>query len=83
MRRTFADSNELGATIKKHDWNEYHIIADGNHIIQKINGRLMCELTDENTEARKDGVIALQIHAGPPMKVQFRNIRLKYLPKQS
>ena len=37
----------------------------------------MCELTDEDTVARKDGIIALQIHAGPPMKVQFRNIRLK------
>ena len=37
----------------------------------------MCELTDEDTVARKDGVIALQLHAGPPMKVQFRNIRIK------
>ena len=45
----------------------------------KINGQLMCELTDEDTVARKDGIIALQLHAGPPMKVQFRNIRLKEL----
>ena len=76
----FGDSKELAKVIKKRDWNEYHIIAQGNHIIQKINGQLMCELTDEDTVARKDGVIALQIHAGPPMKVQFRNIRLKELP---
>ena len=76
----FGDSKELAKVIKKRDWNEYHIIAQGNHIIQKINGQLMCELTDEDTVARKDGVIALQIHAGPPMKVQFRNLRLKELP---
>ena len=43
----------------------------------------MCELTDEDTMARKDGIIALQIHAGPPMKVQFRNVRLKLFPKQT
>jgi hypothetical protein len=79
----FADSKELAAAIKKQDWNEYHIIAKGNHIVQKINGQLMCELTDEDTVARKEGVIALQLHAGPPMKVQFRNVRLKELPKQA
>ena len=73
----FAEAAELGKAIKKQDWNEYHIIAQGNHITQKINGQLMCELTDEDTVARKDGIIAFQIHAGPPMKVQFRNIRLK------
>ena len=43
----------------------------------------MCELTDEDSVARQDGIIALQIHAGQPMKVQFRNIRLKELPKQA
>jgi hypothetical protein len=73
----FGDSNEVAKAIKKHDWNEYHIIAQGNRIIQKINGQLMCEVVDEDGAARKDGIIALQIHAGPPMKVQFRNLRIK------
>jgi hypothetical protein len=73
----FADDKELAKFIKKQDWNEYHIIAKGNHITQKINGQLMCELTDEDDVARKDGIIAFQIHQGPPMKVQFRNVRLK------
>jgi hypothetical protein len=73
----FGDSKELAKAIKLHDWNEYHIIAQGNRIIERINGQRMCELTDEDTVARKDGIIALQIHAGPPMKVQFRNVRLK------
>ena len=76
----FGDSEELAKVVKKQDWNEYHIIARGNRIIQKINGQLMCDVTDEDTIARRDGVIALQLHAGPPMKVEFRNIRLKELP---
>jgi hypothetical protein len=80
VAETFGDAKELAKIIKKHDWNEYHIIAQGNHIIEKVNGQLMCELTDEDTVARKDGIIALQLHAGKPMKVQFRNIRLKDLP---
>jgi hypothetical protein len=73
----FADSAALGKFIKPHGWNEYDITARGNHITEKINGHLMCEVTDEDTMARKDGIIALQIHAGEPMKVQFRNVRLK------
>jgi hypothetical protein len=73
----FGDSAALGKFIKARDWNEYDITARGNRITQKINGHLMCEVTDEDTKARKDGIIALQIHAGPPMKVQFRNVRLK------
>jgi type 1 glutamine amidotransferase len=76
----FDDSAQLAKFIKQHDWNEYDIIAQGNHIIEKVNGHLMCEVTDEDSLARKDGIIALQIHQGQPMKVQFRNIRLKLLP---
>ena len=73
----FATSAELAKFIKKRDWNEYDITARGNRITEMINGHLMCEVTDEDTKARKDGIIALQIHAGEPMKVQFRNVRLK------
>jgi len=75
----FGKAAELAKFIKNRDWNEYDITARGNHIIQKINGHLMCELIDEDAVARKDGIIALQIHAGPPMKVQFRNVRIKEL----
>ena len=79
---TFGDHKALASVVKKADWNEYDIIARGNKITQKINGQLMCELTDEDTLARKDGIIALQMHAGPPMKVQFRNIRIKEFTKR-
>lgn len=76
------DSMELQTKIKKEDWNEYHIIAKGFDFTHKINGHVTCELTDEDTEQRRaTGLLALQLHAGPPMKVQFRNIRLKTLKK--
>src|SRR5205085_5571813 len=66
---------------------EYHITARGNHLVQAINGHVTVDVTDEDkvvTEpaakgARLSGILALQLHAGPPMKVQFRNIRLKRL----
>lgn len=74
------DSKELQDKIKKEDWNEFEIIAKGNHLIHKINGHVTSDVTDDDKEQRRDkGIIALQLHAGPPMKVQFRNIRLKEL----
>jgi hypothetical protein len=79
----FADGAELAKFIKHRGWNEYDITAHGNRIVEKINGHRMCELVDNDKVARKDGVIALQIHAGPPMKVQFRNVRIKELKQGS
>lgn len=81
---TFAEAKELQAKIKKHDWNEYEITAKGFTFTHKINGELMSQCTDEDQDQRRaTGILALQLHAGPPMKVQFRNIRLKKLDKES
>ncbi len=71
------DSAEIQAAIKKDDWNDYRIVAKGNHIQQFINGKLTVDVTDETAEAAKSGVIALQLHGGPPMQVQFKDIVLK------
>jgi hypothetical protein len=80
----FGDPKELAKSIKNRRWNEYDIIARGNHLIQKINGQVMVDVTDNDPAKRRmEGVLALQVHAGDPMKVQFRNVRLKELPKQS
>lgn len=74
------DSQEIGKSIRKEDWNEYHITARGFHFVQKINGVVTVEVTDEDEQMRRAaGLLALQAHVGPPMKVQFRNIRLKTL----
>ncbi len=73
-----ADSKQLQEGIKKEDWNDYEITAQGNHLVHKINGRVTAEFTDNQADKRATSVIlALQLHAGPPMKVQFKNVRLK------
>jgi len=72
------DPAELGKLVKKEDWNELKIIASGNKTQHYINGQLMSELTDDQESKRKlSGLLALQLHAGPPMKIEFKNIRLK------
>ncbi len=73
-------ASEIEASLKKEDWNEYFIIAKGNHLRQFINGTATVDVTDECTAKRAmTGVLALQLHAGPPMTAQFKNIRLKKL----
>ncbi len=62
--------------VKAADWNLYEITCRGNHIQIKLNGSVTAELDDDQS---RDGVIALQLHRGPPMRVEFRNIRLKKL----
>ena len=61
------------------DWNELTIIAVGNRQIHQVNGVTTMDLTDNHPEAKRSGILALQLHAGPPMTVQFRNIRLANL----
>jgi hypothetical protein len=73
---TTGDSKEMQTAINKDDWNEYKIVAQGNRVQQYINGKLTADVTDETAEAPKTGVIALQMHAGPPMQVQFKDIVL-------
>ena len=74
------DEKDLVASLKKGDWNEYVVIAQGNHLIQKINGFTTVDVTDKQKEkSRAEGILALQLHAGPPMLVQFKDIQLKQL----
>lgn len=69
---------QLLSRIDPEGWNEYHIIARGNHCIHKINGVIVSEFT-ERADRLETGLIALQIHSGPPMEVRFRNIRFREL----
>lgn len=71
-------SEDIQAKIKHEDWNDYVIIAKGNHLQHFINGVQTVDVVDEQpAKAAKSGVLALQIHVGPPMTVQFKNIRIK------
>jgi hypothetical protein len=59
------------------DWNTYEILADGDHIRLKFNGVVTIDMHDS---AASSGIIALQLHAGPEMRVEFRNLKIKVLP---
>jgi hypothetical protein len=77
---SLGDSKEIQANIKTNGWNDYVIIAQGNHLQHFINGRQTVDVLDEQAlAAAKSGILAFQIHAGPPMKVQFKNVRIKSL----
>jgi hypothetical protein len=71
------DSDALLSKVTFDGWNSYRIVARGNVLQHYINDALMSEVQDGQTDkAAKEGVLALQLHAGPPMKVQFKNIQL-------
>lgn len=72
------DADALLSQIKWEDWNRYKIVAKGTVLQHYVNDQLMSEVQDsEASKAATEGVLALQLHAGPPMKVQFKNIMLK------
>ena len=71
------DNKELGALITN-DWNAVHLIARGNVLMHSVNGHLMSVVIDDDASSRTaQGLIGVQVHVGPPMKVEYRNWRLK------
>lgn len=59
------------------DWTTLEVIAKGNHLVHKINGEVTVDITDdEKGQAESRGKLALQVHAGPPMKVQYKSVKL-------
>ena len=66
-------------SLKKGDWNEYTIQAKGDHIVLKVNGVTTVDYKEPDAEIARKGIIALQVHSGGPLKVEFRNIRIKSL----
>ena len=62
----------------KPDWNECHLIVKGNRLQHFINGVLMSDVTDNDTLNRKfTGLLGVQVHVGPPMKIEYRHFRIK------
>ncbi|MBN2473245.1 MAG: DUF1080 domain-containing protein [Pirellulales bacterium] len=81
---TFAESSQLQKKIKPDDWNRYVVLARGNKITLTINGVLMSQVVDNDKQhAARSGVLALQMHPGPPMTVQFRDLQIKMLDEGS
>ncbi len=75
---SLGETTALAGHIAEDNWNEYHLIARGTTLTHILNGHVMSIVTDDDPKQRRlDGWIGMQVHVGPPMKVEFRNIRLK------
>jgi hypothetical protein len=74
---SLGDANELAALMTD-DWNAVHLSVRGNTLTHIVNGRVMSVTIDDDAANRPaDGLLGVQVHVGPPMKVEYRNIRLK------
>lgn len=71
------DEAEFQKLFKLDDWNDVVIRAKGNHIQHYLNGQLVLDFTDNDAKrAFSEGLLAVQLHAGKPMWVEFKNIRV-------
>jgi len=77
----------IGATepvepIPNDEWHEFTVVAHGNHLIHKLDGKLACEIFDHDPQKRAlEGLLGIQLHRGPAMKVQVKDVWLKVLPE--
>jgi hypothetical protein len=92
---SLGDKDAIAKTYKKGDWNDYVIRCEGNHVQHWLNGIQTVDLVDNDAEPSlnqdgkpnpytsrcMEGILALQIHAGPPMWVDYKNVRIKELNK--
>ena len=78
--QSLGDPADILAAIRSEQWNDYKIIAKGYEFIHAINEKVTVEVADQDEQSRKSsGILALQLHAGPPMRIQFKDIRIKPL----
>ena len=75
-----ADRNKVDQVLKRDDWNEYVIRCEGKRIRLSINGLQTVDYTEADDSIEQTGVIALQIHGGPPSEAWYKDITL--LPLQ-
>lgn len=75
---SLGDKDALLQKIKSEDWNTCRLVAKGNSLKHYINGVLMSDVTDNDTiNGKSKGVLGIQVHVGPPMKVEYRKIMIK------
>ncbi|MCW2262823.1 MULTISPECIES: DUF1080 domain-containing protein [Sphingobacterium] len=80
VRDTLATAKELADAVKVGDWNEIEIVAKGNKLSHYINGKLISEVVDNDELHRKQkGLIGVQVHVGPPMKIEYKDMKIKML----
>ena len=70
--------DSLQTFIKKEGWNTYRLVVNGNRMLHYINGVLMSDVTDNDKASRAmKGYIGVQVHVGPPMKIEYRDFMIK------
>jgi hypothetical protein len=75
---SLGESDALLQKIKSEDWNTCRLVAKGNRLQHYINGILMSDVTDnDQVNGKSKGVLGIQVHVGPPMKVEYRKIMIK------
>lgn len=70
---------DAAAAQKLDDWNEMKIVATGTTIVTSINGVETSRFNDTAEKLNEKGLLGLQLHQGPPMKIEFKDIRLRRL----
>jgi hypothetical protein len=76
---TLITAEEYKTLFKLDEWNDVVIRCKGNHIQHYTNGKLILDFVDGHEKALLKGVLALQLHAGKPMWVEFKDIRIRTL----
>ncbi len=76
-----ADQAEVNKVLRPNDWNDYVIRALGSRIQLWINGQMTIDYSEPDEKMGQTGIIGLQIHAGPPSQVWYRNITIKEISK--
>ena len=74
------DAAALDKVLKRDDWNDYVIRAEGKRIRLSINGYQTVDYTESDDSIKQSGVICLQIHSGPPSEARYKDIMIEELP---
>lgn len=79
IRSALADQPSPLTPIDLTKWHEYTILAQGNRLIHQVDGNVTVDVTDNHEKRCERGIIALQVHAGAPMAVYFKDLELESL----
>jgi hypothetical protein len=74
-------ADQLPHWIREDDFNDMHILAEGDRITLRVNGHTTVQYTEDDPKIPRQGIIGLQIHSGPPAEALYRAIRIRELPK--
>ncbi|HBJ85406.1 MAG TPA: acetylglucosamine-6-sulfatase [Verrucomicrobiales bacterium] len=63
------------------EWHDYRVLVRGNHHQHWIDGHPTADLIDFDEKDRAlEGVLAVQVHVGPAMTIQYKDFKIKHLP---